>query len=99
MAGVVVTYRVRVAEADANQHLVERVFEELSRTSPEGLRYATFRLLGGGDFLHVALIEDPERNPLSESAAFAAFQRDLPARCEVLPAPASAELVGSYRLF
>jgi hypothetical protein len=95
---IVVRYRPKPDQADHNQDLVEAVFAELAATDPGGLRYATFRL-GDGTFVHIADIES-EENPLSTSAAFAAFQANIADRCEEGDGPEAqpATLVGSYRL-
>ena len=99
MAGIVVSYRTALHESERNQQLVEDVFAELARSDPGGLRYAAFRVGDAASFLHVALIDDLARNPLANLPSFAAFQRNLAARCEVPPAPSHATLVGSYRMF
>lgn len=95
MATVVVRYRTTEDGAQRNQELVEKVFAELAETRPEGLRYMTFRLEDGVSFVHVATLEG-EANPLSQSPAFAEFQRELLDRCVEPPAPSPATLVGSY---
>jgi hypothetical protein len=93
---VVVRYTTRVDAADENQRLVEKVFAELAANDPGGLRYATFRLADGVTFVHVAFVEGDD-NPLSRTAAFAEFQRELGQRCVDPPVAADATLVGSYR--
>lgn len=99
MSTVVVRYRTRADRADENERLVRAVFDELARTDPGGLRYATFRL-ADGTFVHVAEIEG-DTNPLGGTEAFAEFQRELGERCEPgnEPNPQPASLVGSYRMF
>ena len=98
MKTVVVRYRTTEDGAERNQELVEKVFAELAETRPEGLRYMTFRLDDGVSFVHVAAL-DGESNPLSESPAFAEFQRELLDRCVEPPAPSPATVVGSYGFF
>jgi hypothetical protein len=90
-------YATRRADAaDENQRLVEQVFAQLAKEDPGGLRYATFRLVDGVTFVHVAVSEG-EVNPLSRSSAFAEFQREINDRCVEQPAPSEATLIGSYR--
>ena len=67
------------------------------RRPTPGIRYAAFRLDDGVTFLHLAAVEDGE-NPLASSAAFAAFQSGIAARCEEGPFPAVATVVGDHRL-
>lgn len=97
MSTVVVRYRPKADQADENQRLVEKVFDELAASDPGGIRYATFRL-ADGTFIHIADTEaDP--TPLGGIAAFAEFQSGIGDRCEPGegPAPQPATLVGSYR--
>jgi hypothetical protein len=93
---VVVRYQTRPEAAEANQRLVENVYEELARDDPGGLRYATFRLADGVTFVHIGVVEG-EQNPLAHTAAFAEFQREIGSRCVEPPAPADATIVGAYR--
>ena len=97
MAVTVVRYTTRPERADENQALVEKVFSELAEGRPDGLRYATFRLEDGVTFVHVASVDTPDGvNPLTATAAFGAFQREIGERCVEGPTVMSAELVGSY---
>jgi hypothetical protein len=93
---VIVRYTTRVDAADENQRLVEAVFAQLAADDPGGLRYGTFRLADGVTFVHVAVVEG-DVNPLSRTAAFAEFQREIGARCVEPPAASDATLIGSYR--
>lgn len=97
MAQVMVRYRVRPEHAAENEQLVRDVYDELAASSPEGLRYATFKLADGVTFVHVAEHDQP--NPLSAVAAFARFQEGIRDRCEEPPVATELQLVGSYRLF
>jgi hypothetical protein len=100
MGVVIVRYKTKADRADENQALVERVFGELSVSSPAGLRYATFRLADGVSFVHVASIEtDDGTNPLSTTPAFAGFLQGINDRCEDGPAASDATVVGSYRFW
>ena len=44
MRRVMVRYRVKPDHVERNEALVRAVYDELHRTAPGGLRYATFRL-------------------------------------------------------
>jgi hypothetical protein len=71
MKGILVRYKVKPDRAEENAIYVGKVFEELKKTAPEGLRYATFKLDDGVSFVHIASIEtDDGQNPLPESPAF-----------------------------
>jgi hypothetical protein len=93
---IVVQYRTRPDAAERNQQLVERVFEELRRLSPRGLRYMVFRLEDGVGFVHMAIF-DRDDDPLSESAAFRRFQEGTAERLVGPPDIKSMTIVGSYR--
>ena len=44
MRRVMVRYTVKPGRAEENERLVRDVYDELHRTGPDGIRYATFRL-------------------------------------------------------
>ena len=97
MSVTIVQYRAHPERADENQRLVEEVFRELHATGPTGLRYASFRLADGVSFVHVAEIERADGvNPLTETAAFGEFLRELGDRAADGPHPSGATLVGEY---
>lgn len=99
MRRVIVRYRVKADQAAENRRLIEAVFAELGAKQPDGLRYASFVQEDGVSFVHIASIETSDRgNPLAETEAFKAFQRDMLERCEEAPVALELEAVGSYRL-
>jgi hypothetical protein len=93
---IVVQYRTRPDTAEPNQQLVQRVFEELRRLRPRGLRYMVLRLEDGVGFVHVAIF-DGDDDPLAESAAFRRFQEGTAERLVGPPNIKSMTIVGSYR--
>ena len=93
---IVVRYRTRAEAADENQRLVEGVLAELAAEDPGGLRYAAFRLVDAGSFVHIVRY-DTDDDPLSRSAAFAEFQRGIGERLAGPPVPNEATLIGSCR--
>ena len=93
---VIVRYQTTAEAAEENQLLVEQVYAQLLADDPGGLRYATFRLVDGVSFVHIAIV-DGDLNPLPGLAAFQAFQSDLPNRLKQDPEPSEATLIGSYR--
>ena len=96
-----VRYKVKPGRAAENEGYITRVFEQLAREKPPGLRYAVFKLDDGVSFVHIASSE-PEtgRNPLGELSEFKAFTADIRSRCEEPPHTADLkEMVGSYRFF
>jgi hypothetical protein len=96
MKHVIVRYKVKPERAAENERLVREVYAELHRTSPDGLRYATYRLEDGVSFVHVASTEEG-RNPLLELDAFKRFQEKIDERCDERPAVSPVREIGSYR--
>jgi hypothetical protein len=100
MGTVIVRYKTKRERADENQALIEKVFGELDRNRPSGLRYSAFRLADAVSFVHVASIEtDDGANPLGAMPAFSEFLREIEDRCEEAPLASGATVVGSYRSF
>jgi hypothetical protein len=93
-----IRYTTKPERAEENAALVEAVYAELALKNPEGLRYVTLRLDDGVSFVHIAML-DGEENPLTRSAAFAAFQAEISDRLTEGPTQADATVVGSYGLF
>ncbi len=100
MKTTVVRYKVKSDRAEENIAYIKKVFEQLQRESPDGLRYCSFRLDDGVSFLHIAAVEDSlQSNPLTGLSAFKEFASNIADRCEEAPRAASASLVGAYRTF
>jgi hypothetical protein len=100
MKRVLVQYKVKPDRAAENESLIKKVFEELSQSKPDGLRYASFKQEDGVSFVHVASIETEDGvNPLDNSPAFKAFQAEIRDRCEVPPVAIQLDGIGSYRFF
>jgi hypothetical protein len=96
MRRVMVRYEVKPGRAAENEELVRAVYDELRRTAPAGLRYATFRLEDGVSFIHLAETEDG-RNPLADVEAFARFQAGIADRCVHQPVVTQLHEIGSFR--
>ena len=99
MRQIMVRYSVKPERADENEQLIRDVYEELARTAPAGLRYATFRLADGVGFMHLASVEtDDGTNPLSQVSAFQRFQEGIADRCDGRPLVSDLRAIGSYRM-
>lgn len=98
MRQVMVRYTVKPERAAENERLVRAVYEELERTAPAGLRYATFRLADGVSFVHLASTETEDgSNPLADVQAFKEFQAGVRDRCAEPPVVTELAEIGSYR--
>ena len=98
MRRVMVRYRLREDAVARNEELVRAVYAELADVRPEGFRYATFKLPDGVSFVHFALYDDADVNPLADLAAFREFSSGIRERCEEPPVVSDLEAVGSYGL-
>lgn len=99
MRRVIVRYKVKPERADENVALIGRVFAQLTRERPDGIRYATFQLEDRVSFVHVATIDTADgTNPLLAVAAFKEFAETIKDRCVEAPISMQAEVVGEYRL-
>jgi hypothetical protein len=98
MRHVMVRYKVKPDRAAENEELVRGVYDELQRTEPAGLRYATFQLDDGVSFVHLASTEDG-RSPLSHVKAFEQFQENIADRCDEAPVVSDLREIGSFHLF
>ena len=94
----VIQYKTKPECAAENVRLIQAVFAELADQKPEGLRYASFRRDDGVSFVHVAVLDDGDVNPLLQSAAFGEFVSDIGNRCVGPPIATDATVVGNYRL-
>jgi hypothetical protein len=96
MKTIMVRYKTSEASSEVNATLVRAVFEELRARAPEGLRYASYRLPDGVTFVHVAIVESTDQNPLVTLPSFKAFQAQLKERCVEPPVVTELSPVGSY---
>lgn len=92
---LIVRYQTHPEAADENARLIAAVFAALAEQAHDGFEYTAYRLADGVSFVHVATIDGAD-NPLNGLPAFAEFQRSLPERCAVPPAPSEATVVGTY---
>jgi hypothetical protein len=93
-----IRYRTRPEQAAANEELIRAVYDELRKTQPDGLGYATFRLADQVTFLHLVRTEQAP-SPLLAVRAFGEFQFGIADRCDQLPVREQLTTIGSYRLF
>ncbi len=97
ITSVVVSYQVRPEAVAEHVRLIEGVFAQLHAERPGNVEYKVVRLADGVSFVHVSSADTPDgSNPLPEMAAFQEFGRDSAARVATPPAPAAADIIGSY---
>lgn len=100
MHTTIVRYKVKAHNSDENKALIQRVFEKLDESKPDGLRYVAFNLADGVSFVHISVVETEDgEHPLQQCSSFSDFIENIGDRCDEPPEASSAEIVGSYRLF
>ena len=92
----VVRYTTKPESADENEKLIKAVFAQLTERQPGGLRYVAIRLDDGASFIHIAVLDDDDQNPLTVLPAFGEFVSAINERCTSGPAPANGTVVGAY---
>lgn len=96
MGYAVVRYSVKDGSAEENRALIVKVFEELDRSAPQGLRYLVLEL-EGGEFVHVVMEEGGD-SLLPKLAAFKAFTAHHADRRSTPISRSAAKVVGNYRM-
>ena len=100
MKRLMVRYRVKADRVGENEAYIARVFEQLDRERPTGIRYASFKCEDGVSFVHIVSVERADDcNPLTELSAFRAFTAKIRERCEELPVTTELKEIGSYGFF
>ena len=97
MRRVMVRYECKPGRTAENEELVRAVYEELARTAPAGLRYATFRLRRRGGLRPPRRDARTGRTRSPTCEAFARFQDGIRERCAQPPTVTELHEVGSYR--
>ena len=97
MRTVMVRYKVKPESAAENERLIGKVFEQLARDKPAGVRYQVFKLGDGVSFMHVSSsAAGKEGNPLTQLDAFKAFTAGIKERCEEPPVTVEMQPIGAY---
>src|SRR4051812_31277940 len=95
MKRVMVRYRVKSGRVEENERHIAKVFEQLEREKPAGLRYVSFKLEDGVTFVHLVSVDDGV-DPLRALPAFKAFTESIVERCDEPPVAKRWSEVGSY---
>ena len=91
-----VRYQVRPEAAAENEALIRKVFEQLARDKPAGLRYQSFKLEDGVSFVHIASSAGEGPNPLTGLEAFRQFVGGIKERCVEQPVTMQVDQIGKY---
>src|SRR5258706_13566693 len=99
MKQTMVRYKVKAGRTAENEQYIARVFAQLERERPAGVRYASLKLEDGVSFVHIAWHEAVDgHSPLTELSAFKEFVAGVRERCEEAPIAAEFSEIGSYGL-
>jgi len=94
---MMVRYTVKADRADENEGYITRVFEQLQREQPAGLRYASLKLEDGVSFMHIVAVDTAlEHNPLPQLSAFKEFTAAIQDRCVEPPVTTALQVGGAY---
>ena len=98
MRTVLVRYQVRPDAAAENEELIRKVFAQLERDKPAGLRYQSFKLDDGVSFVHIAssVGDGASASPLPGLEAFRNFVAGIKERCVEAPVTTQAQPIGAY---
>lgn len=94
----IIRYKIKPTQVARHEKLDRAVHDELARSRPAGLRYATFRLDDGVSFLHLVQEAEDATDSLPSVAAFNEFRAGLRERCDEVPVRAELTIVGAYEL-
>jgi hypothetical protein len=96
MRRILVRYRTKSEQAEENERLIGKVFQELQAKSPDGVRYLALKL-DDGTFIHFVESTDGS-SPLTAFEAFRSFLTGIKERCIDPPRAGDATIVGNYRM-
>jgi hypothetical protein len=98
MKRTLIRYKTKPERVEENQRLIEKVFEELRASAPDGVRYLALRLADGG-FVHLTAFDAEENSSrITGLAAFRSFAGGVKERCLEPPQLNEATIVGNYRM-
>jgi hypothetical protein len=97
MRQVIVQYKLKSERVEEHEALIRAVFDELARTSPQGIRYAALKRPDGVSYVHMAFVA-AKSNPLDAIAAFKAFTARIAERCVEPPQVVDLTPIGVYGL-
>jgi hypothetical protein len=92
---VIVQYKLKEDRVGEHEALIRAVFDELAKTSPDGIRYGAFKQADGVSYVHVAFLAAND-NPLNAIAAFKAFTARIGERCVEPPKTLELTQLAAY---
>jgi hypothetical protein len=99
MSVMMVRQKVKGDRLEEAEEAVRALFATLDRLRPEGLRYASTRVVNTSTFVILLALADGIEDPRREIPEFQRFQAQLEGWVDGPPEIAQLEVVGSYELF
>jgi hypothetical protein len=98
---VITMFRANVAAEHASdvEEAVKSLFAAIDRAKPQGVRYSSYLLDGGGTYIIMLELLDEGGNPLAGIPEFLAFQGNLKGWLAEPAVVARLTAVGEYRSF
>lgn len=99
MSVVMVRQKVKDGSVDEAEAAVRDLFATLARVRPEGIRYASTRVVDSGTFVILTELADGSEDLRRAIPEFQRFQEQLQGWVDGPPVIEHLNVVGSYHLF
>jgi hypothetical protein len=99
MSVIMVRQKVRRGSLDEAETAVRNLFATLERVGPEGLRYASTRVVDSSTFVILTELADDSEDPRPAIPEYARFLDQLRAWVDGPPVIERLDVIGSYGLF
>ena len=99
MSVMLLRQKVKDGSVEQAEAAVHEVFAALARMHPEGIRYASTRVVGTSTFIALLELDEGSPDPRVELPEFGRFLEQLEGLVEGPPVIEQLEVVGSYDLF
>jgi len=99
MSLVMVRQKVKDGSVEAAEAAAHELFATLDRVRPEGLRYASTRVVDGSTFVILTELADGIEDPRLAIPEFPRFLEQLKGWVDGPPVIERLDVVGSYNLF
>ena len=94
MKAIRVRYTVKPEYVETNKQRVRAVMDALRGQTRADVHYSCHVEPDGRTFVHLAIVADPDNNPIPKLPEFAAFRQGLAGNVEAPPDSHDCELVG-----
>lgn len=99
MSVVMVRQKVKDGSVDEAEAAVRELFSALDRVRPEGIRYASTRVVDGSTFVILTELADGIEDPRQAIPEYQPFLEQLQGWVEGPPVVERLDVIGSYDLF